>query len=40
MPSDKTVRVGAFVFAIFFAFVVALGYMPASTGSHTSTTPG
>jgi hypothetical protein len=28
MPSDKTVRVGAFVFAIFFAVVVALGYIP------------
>jgi hypothetical protein len=28
MPSDRIVRVGAFVFAIFFAFVVALGYIP------------
>ena len=28
MPSDRTVRVGAFVFAIFFAVVVALGYIP------------
>ena len=28
MPSDRTVRVGAFVFAIFFGAVVALGYIP------------
>ena len=28
MPSDRIVRVGAFVFAIFFAVVVALGYIP------------
>jgi hypothetical protein len=28
MPSDRTVRVGAFVYALFFAFVVTLGYMP------------
>ena len=28
MPSDRTVRVGAFVFAIFFGVVVALGYIP------------
>ena len=28
MPSEKIVRVGAFVFAIFFAVVVALGYIP------------
>jgi hypothetical protein len=28
MPSDRTVRVGAFVYAIFFAVVVALGYIP------------
>ena len=32
MPSDKTVRVGAFVFALFFAFVVVLGYMPGING--------
>ena len=32
MPSEKTVRVGAFVFALFFAFVVALGYMPGLNG--------
>jgi hypothetical protein len=32
MPSDKTVRVGAFVFAIFFAVVVGLGYMPGLNG--------
>ena len=28
MPSDRTVRVGAFVFAVFFAVVVTLGYIP------------
>ena len=28
MPSDRTVRVGAFVFAIFFGVVVSLGYIP------------
>jgi hypothetical protein len=28
MPSDRAVRVGAFVFALFFAVVVALGYVP------------
>lgn len=28
MPSDRTVRVGAFVFAIFFAAVVTIGYIP------------
>ena len=32
MPSDKTVRVGAFVFAIFFCVVVVLGYMPGLNG--------
>jgi len=32
MPSEKIVRVGAFVFALFFAFVVALGYMPGLNG--------
>ena len=32
MPSEKTVRVGAFVFAIFFCAVVALGYMPGLNG--------
>ena len=32
MPSEKTVRVGAFVFAIFFFFVVGLGYMPGING--------
>ena len=32
MPSEKTVRVGAFVFAIFFCVVVALGYMPGLNG--------
>jgi hypothetical protein len=28
MPSDRAVRVGALVFALFFAVVVALGYIP------------
>ena len=28
MPSDKTIRLSAFVFALFFAVVVALGYIP------------
>jgi hypothetical protein len=28
MTSDKIVRVGSFVFALFFAFVVILGYLP------------
>lgn len=28
MPSDKTVRWSAFVYSIFFAVVVALGYIP------------
>ncbi|MEP6493537.1 MAG: DUF4383 domain-containing protein [bacterium] len=28
MASDKIVRVGAFVFSLFFAFVVVLGYIP------------
>ena len=32
MPSEKTVRVGAFVFAIFFCVVVVLGYMPGLNG--------
>ena len=32
MPSDRTVRVGAFVFSIFFFVVVALGYMPGLNG--------
>ena len=32
MPSEKTVRVGAFVFSLFFAFVVLLGYMPGING--------
>ena len=40
MPSDKTVRVGAFVFAIFFAFVVALGYMPGINGQPHVHHPG
>ena len=40
MPSDKTVRVGAFVFALFFAFVVALGYMPGINGQPHVHHPG
>jgi hypothetical protein len=28
MPSERAVRVGAFVFALFFAVVVTLGYIP------------
>jgi hypothetical protein len=40
MPSDKTVRVGAFVFAIFFAFVVTLGYMPSINGQPHVHHPG
>ena len=40
MPSDKTVRVGAFVFSIFFAFVVALGYMPGINGQPHVHHPG
>ena len=40
MPSDKTVRVGAVGFAIFFAFVVALGYMPGINGQPHVHHPG
>jgi hypothetical protein len=40
MPSDKTVRVGAFVFSIFFAIVVALGYMPGINGQPHVHHPG
>ena len=40
MPSDRTVRVGAFVFSIFFAFVVALGYMPGINGQPHVHHPG
>jgi Ca2+/Na+ antiporter len=40
MPSDKTVRVGAFVFAIFFAAVVVLGYMPGINGQPHVHHPG
>ena len=28
MPSDRVVRISAFVFALFFAMVVILGYIP------------
>jgi hypothetical protein len=34
MPSDKTVRVSAFVFALFFAVVVVLGYIPGLNAAH------
>ena len=40
MPSDRTVRVGAFVFSIFFAIVVALGYMPGINGQPHVHHPG
>jgi len=28
MPSDRVIRISAFIFALFFAFVVVLGYIP------------
>ena len=34
MPSDKTVRISAFVFALFFAVVVILGYIPGLNATH------
>jgi hypothetical protein len=34
MPSDKTVRVSAFVFALFFTAVVILGYIPGLNAAH------
>jgi hypothetical protein len=34
MPSDKTIRVSAFVFAVFFAVVVILGYIPGLNARH------
>ena len=34
MPSDKTIRIGAFVFALFFAAVVILGYIPGLNAAH------
>ncbi|HET9798491.1 MAG TPA: DUF4383 domain-containing protein [Gemmatimonadaceae bacterium] len=40
MPSDRTVRIGAFVFALFFLFVVALGYMPGINGQPHVHHPG
>ena len=40
MPSDKTVRIGAFVFSLFFLFVVALGYMPGINGQPHVHHPG
>jgi hypothetical protein len=40
MSSDKLVRVGAFVFSLFFAFVVALGYIPGLNASPHVHHPG
>jgi hypothetical protein len=40
MPSDKTVRIGALVFSLFFFFVVALGYMPGINGQPHVHHPG
>jgi hypothetical protein len=34
MPSDKTIRLSAFVFAVFFAGVVVLGYIPGLNAAH------
>src|ERR1041384_4637187 len=34
MPSDKAIRIGAFVFAVFFAVVVILGYSPGLNAAH------
>ena len=34
MPSDKIVRVSAFVYALFFAVVVILGYIPGLNAAH------
>jgi hypothetical protein len=34
MASDRTLRWSAFAFALFFALVVALGYIPALNGSE------
>jgi len=42
MPSDRAVRVSAFAFALFFAFVVILGYIPglnAPLHEHTTGEP-
>ena len=40
MPSDRTVRVGALVFAIFFAVVVVLGYIPGLNAQPHVHNPG
>ena len=40
MPSERIVRVGAFVFSIFFGVVVALGYMPGINGQPHIHHPG
>jgi len=34
MPSDKAIRLSAFVFAVFFAVVVILGYIPGLNAAH------
>lgn len=34
MPSDKVIRISAFVFAVFFAVVVILGYIPGLNAAH------
>ena len=34
MPSDRTVRVAAVVYAVFFAVVVILGYIPGLNAEH------
>jgi hypothetical protein len=46
MPSDQVIRISAFVFAVFFAVVVVLGYIPGLNATHvhhagmTSMQPG
>jgi hypothetical protein len=40
MPSERIVRVGAFVFSIFFAVVVALGYIPGLNAQPHVHNPG
>jgi hypothetical protein len=34
MPSDKTIRISALIFALFFAVVVILGYIPGLNAAH------
>ena len=40
MPSERIVRVGAFVFSIFFGVVVALGYIPGLNAQPHVHNPG